>query len=463
MPSMRWSRMPALTFVIVALVSWGFTVGPANAEPPTNYPVGNLPICATVSPDGSTLYVGAFGSGVTVIDLASGAQLATFPMNVGWGCFVVSPDGTHLWNPDYGSDIQIIDTASHAASMIPTTRYPTVVAFSPDGQSVYVSNYQDRSVTVIDVGTQKEVGTIPVGEKPWEIAFNPDGTRAYVTNVGTSTVSVIDTASKSVVATIPVGHAAAPIAVSADGRSIYVSSGSANTISVIDPATNTVTRTIPIDYDGTTLGWLALSENSESAFVILEGHSGGKYRVGKVDLASGKLVASIVIDSEAQYLAVSTDDRVVVPLKELSQVAILAFPGASAPVDLSVVDGGTASFSSTVVNHPDSLQWQVSSNGGKKYRAIAGAASATLDVTANAKVDGNLYRLAVIDASYGTILTAPAQLTVKPGPNPISVTVDWVSSADPITLILLGLFVALLVVVIVFSIVLARKRQKTST
>ena len=88
---------------------------------------------------------------------------------------------------------------------------------------VYVTNFLDNTVSVIDSGSNTVVATIVVGGSPLGIAITPDGTRAYVTT-GTNTVSAIDTGTNIVVATIPVGSIPQMVAITPDGTRAYVTS-----------------------------------------------------------------------------------------------------------------------------------------------------------------------------------------------------------------------------------------------
>jgi YVTN family beta-propeller protein len=72
---------------------------------------------------------------------------------------------------------------------------------------------------------------------------SPDGSTVYVTNNNADTVSVINTASNMVSATIPVGGGPLGVAVSPDGSTVYVTNNNADTVSVINTASNTVTAT----------------------------------------------------------------------------------------------------------------------------------------------------------------------------------------------------------------------------
>ena len=92
---------------------------------------------------------------------------------------------------------------------------------------------------------QTVVTTIPVGSGPTAIATNSVTNEVYVSNYGDSTVSVINGGSNTVVATVPVGSGPEGIGqfVNKITNRIYVSSDS-NSVTVIDGASNTVVTTI---------------------------------------------------------------------------------------------------------------------------------------------------------------------------------------------------------------------------
>ena len=77
-----------------------------------------------------------------------------------------------------------------------TGKSPAGVAVSPDGKKVYVTNYGDKTVSVIDTATKAVTATVSVGRGPKEIAVTPDGTKVYVANSESGSISVIDTANK---------------------------------------------------------------------------------------------------------------------------------------------------------------------------------------------------------------------------------------------------------------------------
>lgn len=101
---------------------------------------------------------------------------------------------------------------------------------------------QNGSVLRIDPVTGLPIGTpIPVGKGPLEIAASPEA--IWVTNYEDATVSRIDPLLNAVSATIPVG--ARPFGVAAGFGSIWVASEADGKVARIDPLTNTVTASIP--------------------------------------------------------------------------------------------------------------------------------------------------------------------------------------------------------------------------
>jgi YVTN family beta-propeller protein len=64
------------------------------------------------------------------------------------------------------------------------------VRISPDGKHAYVSNFGDRSVSVIDTIAQCVTETIDVGGHPEALAVSPDGHRLYVGDYWSGIVTV---------------------------------------------------------------------------------------------------------------------------------------------------------------------------------------------------------------------------------------------------------------------------------
>jgi len=66
------------------------------------------------------------------------------------------------------------------SSAIKVGKTPNRVAISPLGTSIYVSNSEDGTISIISTSTNKVVATKYVGKRPGAIVFSTDGAKAYI-------------------------------------------------------------------------------------------------------------------------------------------------------------------------------------------------------------------------------------------------------------------------------------------
>jgi len=140
---------------------------------------------------------------------------------------------------------------------------PGAVAVDAVAHTVYVANYTDDTVSVIDAATDAVTAIIPVGSGPGAVAVDAAAGTVYVANFS-GAVSVIDAATDAVTATIPVGSGSDAVAVDAVAGTVYVANYTDDTVSVIDAATGAVTATVPVGSDP--LG-VAVESSTHTAYV----------------------------------------------------------------------------------------------------------------------------------------------------------------------------------------------------
>jgi YVTN family beta-propeller protein len=158
------------------------------------------------------------------------------------------------------------------------------VATSSDpraGQPLAYVGSANNTVSVIDTGANRVIGTVPVSFQPQYIAVAPDAKHVYVTGYNTNkpaggSVAVIATASQKVTATITVPYSPVGIVVSPDGTKVYVASAFTDItdtiVSVIDTATNVVAASI--DIPELMPQGIAISSDGKKLYVpIQEGHT----------------------------------------------------------------------------------------------------------------------------------------------------------------------------------------------
>lgn len=216
---------------------------------------------------------------LTVIDIPTRAKVAVIPLGQGCLCVVetaaASPDGTRVYVSNFwDNSVSVVDLATR--SVIKTfTGVPLAssLVVSPDGTRLYVnaSIYPSPGyfVQVLDTDSGATVATIPlnVPQSGSGLAIAPDGKRLYVTNqaLNGSNVKVIDLPSNTVIATVPLPTVPRGIDVTPDGQFAYVSVQEAHAAAAISTATNTVVATVPA---GTRPTGMRVLPNGTRAFAV---------------------------------------------------------------------------------------------------------------------------------------------------------------------------------------------------
>ncbi|MGZ5041481.1 MAG: cytochrome D1 domain-containing protein [Usitatibacter sp.] len=221
----------------------------------TNHVVATLPTGANpngvaVTPAGHRVYVSNFDDGtVTVIDAGNLRVLTTIPVGAHPLGLQVSPDGHSVAVATFGPNgaplrtISVIDVASGSVTPIAVGLGPTSVAYNSSGSALYVSNFGDNTISVIDTGSLQTLATLNAPANPFALITNPSGTRVYVMHItnaagAKSQVSVLDTFSNQVIATIPLAGDPQFLAVNPQGTRLYAAIGSTGSVSVIDTSNN---------------------------------------------------------------------------------------------------------------------------------------------------------------------------------------------------------------------------------
>jgi YVTN family beta-propeller protein len=171
-----------------------------------------------ITPDGKTAYAGGQQDGaqqVAIIDIASGTETGSVPLDRAPRALNVSPDSNYLAYTLAGVDaLQVLDLHS----LQPDTQVPVGVSphhplFTPDGKLGMVVAQGPGTLDLFDPSTWTATGSIKVGTMPHWIGTTSDAQWAYVTNENSNDVSVINLADRSVKTTVPVGNAPRKIVV----------------------------------------------------------------------------------------------------------------------------------------------------------------------------------------------------------------------------------------------------------
>ncbi len=180
------------------------------------------------------------------------------------------------------------------------------LAISKDGSTLFATNFENDSLSIIDTGSRKVLReikfftpgqTVATGEFPFGVAVlsNSNGApvTAYVSSQRDSEVLAVNVASGAVTR-IPVGGQPNRLLLSPDQSHLYVANGNSDSVSVIDTNANKVTQTILLSpsgytYKGANPNSLEFSPDGSNLYVTL----GGENAVAVVAVATGQVVGRI--------------------------------------------------------------------------------------------------------------------------------------------------------------------------
>jgi YVTN family beta-propeller protein len=220
--------------------------------------VGSQPVHMVGSRDGRNIYVANFDSqSVSVVATESWTKTSDIAVPAHPFAIVLSPDGHFAYVAcGAGPAVAVIDTASNtlaATISLPQGTQPYGIGISADGHYVYATDNAGGQLLVMDTTTRSMVGSLALGMRPALMARSPDGATLYVSNGASHSVSVVDLAKDpahpTVRATVNVTGYPHGIDVTPDGRYVVVAGTTGNSISVIDTTTLTSVASVSGEQD----------------------------------------------------------------------------------------------------------------------------------------------------------------------------------------------------------------------
>ena len=189
------------------------------------------PLGVALTPDGQLALVAlAVANQVALVDLAAAKVIAHIPVGVCPYGVAVSPDGRTVFASNFGG---------RRAGRGDTTELSAGTPVAVDARSVALRG----TVSVIDLPRRKVVAEIVTGIHPEAMTLSPDGQRLYVVDASGDGIAVIDIAQRRLVADLdtkpqadlPYGSLTTGVAVSADGRTLFAANAGNNAIALMNP------------------------------------------------------------------------------------------------------------------------------------------------------------------------------------------------------------------------------------
>jgi len=251
-------------------------------------PVGRVPSLVIFNAERTRAYVSnQWSDNIGIVDVASGTQIDTIPTVGDPFALALSPDGGSLLVTTNANRLFKIDLATKrilGSIALPATSHHILMA--PRDESLL--NLHDRFLYVAtrDGGSVMEVNwrqmtvsrTFTLSGRPQDMAFSPNGEELYVANEVSNVLHVIDLATGTFT-NIPLAGGGEGLALGNDGNAIYVGLVFAGAVQVIDRRDGETVRLIPVggvpreialDYTGRDVlvsnedGWVDFIEPNDS-------------------------------------------------------------------------------------------------------------------------------------------------------------------------------------------------------
>lgn len=251
-----------------------------------------------------TLYAAATRAIAPHADVQQVAPTGSMPKGVS-----ISPDGTRLYVTNYGQldhdNVSIVDAQSLAVLGhidVPGIVVESVV--SPDGRTLYVSNFRRHSVQFIDLGTRTVAREVHVGVNPKVVVLSRDGRRLFAANWTSGDVTEVDTVAGTAVRTLRAGRNPRGMAIARDGR-LYVANSTSDEIDIYEGPTMAAHRRIP--HVCRVPRHLSLSPDDTRLYVscLLNGY------LAVMDTATMRVIRRVSVASGPKSNDVSPDGRYV--------------------------------------------------------------------------------------------------------------------------------------------------------
>ena len=196
-------------------------------------------------------YVTLINSGLLVqFDAATDSVVATAPAGRSPAHPITSPDGGTVYVTNWDQlqpSLRVLDTATMTEKFViyfpPSLGgQPHGIAITGSGRTIYTANTYGQSIFKIEIGESADdtrLTYIPLGDPgqrldPLQVMLDGDESHVFVTCNFSGEVRVVDTALDQMVEVIPIGGRVASQGRSPDGREIYVANWERNGIDVVD-------------------------------------------------------------------------------------------------------------------------------------------------------------------------------------------------------------------------------------
>ena len=208
---------------LIETYSFDEETGNLNRDPTRSMPLNGFAGGLCVSPDGNLLLaVSQFTGGLTAFDLQANPPNVLGSAETGQNPYTVimHPGGREAYvSCERSNEVNIFDISDPAnilrTKVLPTQKNPEALLLNQEGTRLYVTNADQDSVSILDVGTAeprvldtmdlRSTPGLSYGSSPNALAFSPATQRLYIAQAGLNKLAVLDIETGAHLGDIPTG------------------------------------------------------------------------------------------------------------------------------------------------------------------------------------------------------------------------------------------------------------------
>ena len=309
---------------VIALALLALSAGTAAQwAPGAAVKVGKAPNFIKITPDGKQAVVANYGSNDLSLLRVDAAKPEDRRIPAGFGplgmAFSADGQGLYVANKDSGLIKEFKLPGFEMVDSYKVGNIPTDLAATPDGYSLLVANFGKGKfgrVDVLDLQKKRVVESIQVGVRPLAVVTNPGGSVAYVANSASNTLSVISLEVYKVIETIPVGDGPVGLSMSRNGRKLFIAHSRSNELWVYDVRRKTVLHKIALPEGPFRIAvspgerFLAIPCYGANAVALVDSDATAESKVVRVAVKKNPVEAVFLPDGLSLLVACEGDDRV---------------------------------------------------------------------------------------------------------------------------------------------------------
>jgi YVTN family beta-propeller protein len=220
--------------------------------------VGTLPEGLALTRDGTRILVvegGTLPTELRILDAKTLAQRAAVSLRGAYGIPLVEPEGDGAWVAGANADVLFhVDLTAYKVDKelaLPKGCWATAVTRVRSTLLAATCELTNR-VVLADAATGAVRAAIDVGANPSAVVAAPGGTRLFVADWGERGIDVVDVASARRIARVGVGLHPEALALAPDGAHLYVANSDDDSLSIVDLRhLDAVPRSVPIRFGRT--------------------------------------------------------------------------------------------------------------------------------------------------------------------------------------------------------------------